>query len=383
MSSSSTTAGTLRSDISRTVNAGGITVFEWQQAGHQPYGQSAAPCNQNSKEAQFINLGIKRAIMMLHRDNVTSAIRDVIEYARKDAHFNSHVRTDPGHIVRDFVCHIMTSDLKVGYRYPQSGNCSNLAEVDLSTGIIWFNKRTVETFSSYSIELMNTLEPGKSKTRLNHLFMGIVVPAIHGWSRILASSILRGDFDGMPFVENQVQISKFANEILGHRLYTFSEVEKENTLWLAEAFGDYVIELLFRGEFSIHTNCPDPRGKVSHPAAYSIVDRNFGIKPSSVAQSGIQPSKVEEYRLSGKFVDIICGMAHWPDNTDKYLEPVVGVKKRTLVGELDTIRKKRLRQSSQPQMLTNHLWRQEITRGGSGSGWAYKLFPDYTGPMAP
>ncbi|KAI5923615.1 hypothetical protein F4810DRAFT_668158 [Camillea tinctor] len=223
--------------------------------------------------------------------------------------------------------------------------------------------------------MIQSIKTGESNaTSEHHLHMGILVPALHGWSRILAYRITQGKFDHLPPIpgpepgQPAARIEPEAREVLTRRLYTFSEDQHENDVWLAECFGDYVIEILFGGEFAIFMQNKSPW----HPAEFPVVCRNPCHGPRESPRY---------YRLASKTVNALCGTPDWPQirgrrsahDPRRFNHEVT---KYHLVGELDTVRKRRADAPLWSQRIFEQMCAQECAQGGSGLDWAREMFPD-------
>ncbi|KAI0596846.1 hypothetical protein F4775DRAFT_593955 [Biscogniauxia sp. FL1348] len=344
-------------DRSLGIDDGEVEVLTWNATENINHGLPS-PCDQESPEAVFVKTGIAKAKRALLSDKVTSAMKAVIKHCCADEHFGSCVQTDPGRIVGRFVHEIMRRKVLVGVRRPADMlDAGTLADVDLDTGIIWFNRGYMR----------KTRRGGVANARSeNHLYMAIVVPALHGWSRRLARRITQGHFRDPDHFPATTTITP---QLLKHRLYTFSDDRAENAAWLAEAFGDYVVDVLFGGEFAVYMRDTSPW----HPAEFPVVCRNPCHEP---------PQGREFRRIKWDVVNMICETpADWPQFRGKRKAHTPGRfahddPQYRLVGELATVRRRRAGAPAQSQQMVDRACERERGEGGSGWDWARELFPD-------
>ncbi|KAI1491241.1 hypothetical protein F5X96DRAFT_693519 [Biscogniauxia mediterranea] len=370
---STTNIGKYSADRSLSIDDGYVEVLTWDATGNFNLGL-AVPCDQQSPEAVFLKTGIAKAKRGLLSDVVISIMKTVIRYCCVDEHFGSCVRTDPGRIVGQFINEIMRFKILVGIRHPSNVlDAGILADPDIETGIIWFNQSIVQS----AVEYMRKTRRGgvANATSENHLYMAVVVPAIHGWSRLLARRITQGHFDQLPREpgRSQAASSRFeraAREVLQRRLYTFCPADDdpvENAAWLARAFGDYVVDILFGGEFAIYMQNRSP----SHPAEFPVVCRNPCDEPH-----------IQKFvRLRWDTVDEICETPDWPLMRGKRRAHIPGRfqhdhPRYRLVGELDTVRRRRASGPWWSQQIVDRACERERGEGGSGWDWAREMFPD-------
>ncbi|KAI1633157.1 hypothetical protein F4809DRAFT_655367 [Biscogniauxia mediterranea] len=370
--------GEYSADRSLSIDEGEVEVLTWNATGNFNLGL-ATPCNQESPEAVFLQLktGITKAKRGLLSDMVISTMKAVIRYCCVDEHFGSCVRTDPGRIVGQFINEIMRFKILVGIRHPlNSLDAGILADPDIDTGIIWFNQGIVQS----AVEYMRKTRRGgvANATSENHLYMAVVVPAIHGWSRLLARRITQGHFDHLPREpgpgrrrsQAASRVERDARGVLERRLYTFcpdNDDDDENAAWLARAFGDYVVDILFGGEFAIYMQNRSPW----HPAEFPVVCRN----PCD------EPHTQKFARISWDTVDEICETPDWPHIRGKRRAHVPGRfqhdhPRYRLVGELDTVRRRRASAPWWSQQIVDRACERERGEGGSGWDWARQMFPD-------